>query len=88
MALTVEIVGPDAVLWSGQAKSVSAPSVEGSIGLRPQHEPILSVLRDGEVVVVDLNDEHTSIHVGGGFLSFDHDSVTVVVDGTAERTDA
>ena len=56
-ALTVDIVGPDRVLWSGTAERVIAPSVEGEIGLLANHEPVLSVLRAGTVRVVGAEGE-------------------------------
>lgn len=80
MALTVDIVAPDRVLWKGEARMVIAPTVEGSIGLLPGHEPILSVLRAGEVKVNQESGEPFTVQIGGGFISFDHDTVTIVAD--------
>jgi F-type H+-transporting ATPase subunit epsilon len=84
MPLRVDIVAPDRVLWKGEATYVSAPAVEGSIGLLPGHVPILSVLCAGVVKVVlpDGKDHH--VDITGGFLSFDHDMITIV----AETVDA
>lgn len=78
--LTVDIVAPDSVLWAGQAERVSAPTVEGEIGLLADHEPILSVLRAGKVRVHGIDGQDHSFAVSGGFISFDHNTITVVVD--------
>jgi len=78
--ITVFIVAPDQTLWSGTARSVSAPTVEGSIGLLPHHEPVLSLLASGVVAVVPEDGERTEIPITGGFLSFDQDAVTIVTD--------
>ncbi|MCB2411764.1 F0F1 ATP synthase subunit epsilon [Demequina sp. TTPB684] len=80
MALIVDIVAPDRVLWKGEATFVSAPAVEGSIGLLPGHEPILSVLGRGVVKVVQAGGEDRLVDIGGGFLSFDHDTITIVAE--------
>jgi F-type H+-transporting ATPase subunit epsilon len=80
MALTVDIVAPDRTLWVGEASLVSAPSVEGSIGLLPGHEPILSVLGPGRVKVVEVGGEELFIDIAGGFISMDHDVVTIVAE--------
>ena len=85
MALTVDIVGPDGVRWSGQATFVTAPTVEGSIGLYPAHEPIMSVLRAGNVTVDDLDGKRSVLAIGGGFISFDEDTVTVIADSQDEH---
>ena len=83
MALTVDIVAPDRVLWKGAARSVSAPTVEGSIGLLPGHEPILSVLGAGTVKVVQVEGDPLLVEITGGFISFDHDVVTIVAEPAA-----
>lgn len=86
-ALTVDIVGPDSVLWSGQAERVSAPTVEGDIGLLANHEPLLSVLRAGSVRVHAGDAEAQRFDVAGGFISFDHNVITVVVDPVVDTTE-
>ena len=85
MALTVDIVGPDGVRWSGQATFVTAPTIEGSIGLYPAHEPIMSVLKAGNVTVDDLEGKRSVLPISGGFLSFDEDTVTVIADSQDEH---
>ena len=77
--LTVDIVGPDRVLWSGTATSVIAPTVEGEIGLLANHEPVLSVLRAGEVRVRSEAGDH-NVEIAGGFVSFDHNVITIVAE--------
>ncbi len=55
MPLDVNIVASDRVLWTGEATRVIAPTVEGEIGLLPGHEPVLSVLRAGEIRVLEMD---------------------------------
>ncbi|GMA36677.1 MULTISPECIES: F0F1 ATP synthase subunit epsilon [Demequina] len=78
-ALTVDIVAPDHVMWSGTASRVIAPSVEGEIGLLASHEPILSILKAGTIRVTSES-ENREFAVTGGFVSFDHDTITIVAD--------
>jgi F-type H+-transporting ATPase subunit epsilon len=78
-ALTVDIVGPDRVLWSGTADRVIAPTVEGEIGLLENHEPVLSVLREGTVRVHGEAGD-TAVEISGGFVSFDHNVITIVAE--------
>ena len=80
MALSVTIAAPDRVLWEGEATLVSAPTVEGSIGLLPGHVPILSVLGAGIVKVVQPDGKDRQVDITGGFLSLDHDMVTIVAE--------
>ncbi|MGL4743581.1 MAG: F0F1 ATP synthase subunit epsilon, partial [Dermatophilaceae bacterium] len=83
MALQVELVAADRKVWEGEASQVSARSVDGDLGIMPGHQPLLCVLAAGEVRV-GLDGSWRSATVDGGFLSVDHDRVTIV----AESVDA
>ncbi|WP_082092266.1 F0F1 ATP synthase subunit epsilon [Demequina pelophila] len=82
--LTIDVVAPDQVLWSGSAERVIAPTVEGEIGLLTGHEPILSVLKEGVVRVRGGSDGDAEFEISGGFVSFDHDVITIVVEPRPE----
>ncbi len=84
--LTVDIVAPDQVLWSGTAERVIAPTVEGEIGLLVGHEPVLSVLKEGTVRVRGGADGDAEFPIESGFVSFDHDVITVVVEPAVQET--
>lgn len=86
MPLTVDVVTPEESLFSGEAEHVSLITVEGSLGLYPEHEPILSMLQPGIVAVVDLLGNRVEIPVGGGFVSFDSNTVTVIADPVEDST--
>ena len=76
--LRVELVAADKAVWSGQAKLVVAKTVEGEIGLMPGHEPMLAILANGEVRVTKPEGEVLVVTADDGFLSVEHDVVTVV----------
>ena len=81
--LRVELVSADSSVWSGEAKMVVAKTVEGEIGLLPGHEPMLAILATGEVRV-SLPDGNTlTASAEDGFLSVEHDVVTVVARNAA-----
>jgi F-type H+-transporting ATPase subunit epsilon len=76
--LRVELVAADKSVWSGEAKLVVAKTVEGEIGLMPGHEPMLAILASGEVRVTKPEGEVLVVTADDGFLSVEHDVVTVV----------
>ena len=79
--IEVEIVGAEGKLWSGSARQVSAKAGEGEIGILAGHEPVLSVLQPGEVrVFPERGAQPERWQVEGGFLSFDSNHLTIVVD--------
>ncbi|WP_207948255.1 F0F1 ATP synthase subunit epsilon [Metallococcus carri] len=79
--MQVDVVAADRKVWEGEANSVYARTVEGELGILPQHTPLLSVLADGAEVRIDpTNGERQALTVSGGFISVDHNRVTVVAD--------
>lgn len=78
--LSVDLVATDRKVWSGVAKEVSAPSVDGQIGILADHTPLLAVLRPGKVSVRTETGTAVEADVTGGFVSVDENLVTIVVD--------
>ena len=76
--LRVELVAADKAVWSGEAKLVVAKTVEDEIGLMPGHEPMLAILSKGEVRVTTPDGEVLTVAADDGFLSMEHNVVTVV----------
>ena len=76
--LTVSVVSADQEVWSGVAKQIVARTTEGEIGILPGHEPILAILGAGEVRVTTTEGSVITANAEDGFLSVEHDSVTIV----------
>jgi F-type H+-transporting ATPase subunit epsilon len=59
---------------------VVATTAEGQIGLLPGHEPLLAILAPGDIkVTVEEGSPVIANSQDGGFISMEHDTVTVVV---------
>lgn len=84
--MQVSVVAADKEIWSGAAKSVVAKTLIGEIGLLPGHEPMLAILGGGEVRIITATGESVNAATDdGGFLSMEHDVVTVVMrDGSVD----
>lgn len=78
--LDVDLVAADRTIWSGEARAVTAPSVEGEVGILPGHTPLLAVLRPGEVRITPTSGETVHATIDAGFISVHADRVTVVTD--------
>ncbi|MCU1424121.1 MAG: atpC [Microbacteriaceae bacterium] len=76
--LTVSVVSAANEVWSGMAKQIVARTTEGEIGILPGHEPILAILAAGEVRVTNLDGSVIRAKAEDGFLSVEHDTVTIV----------
>ena len=51
----LEIVTPEAVLFSSDITSVSVPGMDGEFQLLDHHAPIVSTLKDGEIRIESKN---------------------------------
>lgn len=81
--LKVSVVSADHEVWSGLAKQIVARTTEGEIGILPGHEPLLAILGAGEVRVTTLEGSVVKANADDGFLSVEHDTVTIVARNAA-----
>jgi F-type H+-transporting ATPase subunit epsilon len=81
--LQVELVSADRRVWSGEASIVVARTVDGDLGILPGHAPVLSLLSPGEVKIEPATGPAVVATVDGGFLSVEHDRITIVSDQAA-----
>jgi F-type H+-transporting ATPase subunit epsilon len=85
--LEVELVAADRKVWSGEASMVSAPAIDGEVGILPGHSPLLALMKEGTVRITPVSGAVRHVKVDSGFLSVDADRVTVVVDHAERPTD-
>ncbi|WP_232697895.1 F0F1 ATP synthase subunit epsilon [Brevibacillus daliensis] len=78
--LTVEIVTPERVVYSGEAKMVIVRGVSGELGILPQHMPIVSPLKVAPVRILFEEGKETIIAVSGGFMEVSDNKVTILAE--------
>ncbi|MGB5172292.1 F0F1 ATP synthase subunit epsilon [Eudoraea sp.] len=57
----LEIVSPEATLFSGEVESVTVPGVNGEFQMLQNHAPIVSLLQEG-IVKIQGNIELDEVH--------------------------
>jgi len=82
MPLNVELVSPQERVWSGQAKFISARTIEGDLGVLPDHAPLFGVLVDGVVRIDGVDGASTEFIVNGGFISVSNNRVSILTEST------
>jgi F-type H+-transporting ATPase subunit epsilon len=78
VSLRVELVVPDRELWSGEARTVIAKTLEGDIGVLTGHSPVFGVLAEGSLVEILTEESSVKAAVSGGFLSVADDRVSIL----------
>ena len=81
MALQVELVSPERVLYTGEAVMVVARTLEGGdIAFQPGHAPFVGALDTHIVKVIRQGGDAEVAAVHGGFISVQDDRVTILSD--------
>jgi F-type H+-transporting ATPase subunit epsilon len=81
----LEIVSPEATLFSGEVDSVTVPGVNGEFEMLTNHAPIVSILKEGNVKVVgNIQLEET---VENKFTKADKGVWLAINSGTIEMKD-
>ena len=82
--LQLEIVTPEAKVYSESIDSVVIPGVEGELGILNQHVPLLTQISPGELRV-SKDGKETNLAVGEGFVEVTADRVIVLTDMAIEE---
>jgi F-type H+-transporting ATPase subunit epsilon len=78
VTLSLEILVPDAVVLDTRVTGVQAADATGRFGLRPGHEPFVTVLVPSLLVYTDEAGTERFAAVDGGALVLEGDRVSVV----------
>ena len=86
--LKLEIVTPEATVFSEQVTMVTLPAIDGQIGVYPQHVPLITLVVPGEIIVSKDGGEQF-LAVGEGVVEVSAERVSIVTDMAmpAERID-
>jgi len=66
--MQVEVVSAEQEIFSGEASMLIATAASGELGIYPQHIPLLTNLKAGDVRVQTADGEEQVIYVSGGIL--------------------
>ena len=83
--LKLEMVTPYKRVLSEEVDEITAPGFIGELGILPEHTPLLTTLKVGELSY-KKGSETFHVAVNWGYLEVENNAVTVLVD-TAERAD-
>jgi len=80
MTLQVSLITPDCVLWDGPVEEALLSTTTGSMGILPNHAPLLTALEIGTLRLRNENKEWSSFAVMGGFATVKDNALTLIVN--------
>jgi F-type H+-transporting ATPase subunit epsilon len=83
--LHFSLVAPERELYAGEVDQVDAPGAEGDFGVLFGHEPFMTTLRPGEVIVRDGSTRRV-FTIQGGFADVTPESFTILAESASEAT--
>ncbi|REG91187.1 F0F1 ATP synthase subunit epsilon [Flavobacterium aquicola] len=94
--MILEIVSPEAKLFSGEISSISVPGVDGRFQMLNNHAPIVSLLQKGTINITTagnfelneetaglfnkVNDQNYTLEIASGTLELKDNKVIVLAD--------
>ncbi len=77
--LRLNIVTPDATVYSEDVDMVTLPGVEGQLGILPMHIPLMTQMVPGEIIV-HRSGKDRFLAVGEGLVEVTGDHVAILTD--------
>ncbi|MEO6394390.1 MAG: F0F1 ATP synthase subunit epsilon [Devosia sp.] len=76
----IEIVSPERLVVSEQARSVTVPGADGYFTVLGDHAPLMTTLKPGFITVTDLSNVAHVYYVRGGFADVAPDGLTILAE--------
>jgi len=77
--MTLEIISPEKIIYSGNAESVTLPGLSGSFTILDRHAPIISALDKGKVSY-RVSGKDMEVPTAGGFVEAKNNTVSVCIE--------
>ena len=75
--LRFDLVSPERLVVSERVDAVTIPGAEGDFGVLPNHSPVMTMVREGELIV-ENDGMQRSFALAGGFADVTPEGVTVL----------
>ena len=84
--LKLEIVTPEAMIYSEDVDMVTVPGVEGEMGIYPMHVPLMTQVSSGQLIARKGGKDYF-LAIGEGFVEIAGDHVSVMTDMAIKADD-
>jgi len=80
--IKLKIVSHTGVVFSEECVYVSLPTETGIIGILPNHEKLVTKLKEGSITVRFEDNKEQQILISGGVLSIENNDITIIADSS------
>ncbi len=75
---------PEKEIFNGPINSVKVPGVNGQFEILNGHAPIVAALSQGEVRILDENNQRTTFRIEKGFVEVLNNEVSLLIQSLTE----
>ncbi len=76
----LDIITPETTLFAGEVSLVQLPGINGSFEILDNHAPLISVLKEGKVKILDSQKQTQFFDVKGGVVEVLFNKVLVLAE--------
>ncbi len=77
--MNIEILSPNKSLYKGSVSLAKFPGVSGSFEVLKNHAPIISNLEEGQIKLIDDNQQTHYFDVKAGFVEVINNEISVLI---------
>jgi len=66
--MQLDIISPDKKIYSGEVELVQLPGISGSFEVLNNHAPLISILQQGKIKVIDSQKTEQCFYIKGGVV--------------------
>ena len=78
--MTLKIISPTEILFSGEIHLVKVPGTSGSFAVLKNHASLTSTLEKGEIKVITDKGEEKYFECKSGFIEVKNNKVSILID--------
>ena len=78
--MQLEIVTPEANIYSGEVSYVQLPGSAGQFGVLNNHAPLITTLQKGQVKIKDDKEADQFFEIGGGVVEVLNNKVIILAE--------
>jgi F-type H+-transporting ATPase subunit epsilon len=78
--MLVEIITPDRTVFSGELELLQLPGIDGSFEIMNRHAPMVSILKKGEIRMVNHKKQEETMKINGGVIEVSDNKIKILVE--------
>ena len=76
----LQVLTPEEIVFDQEIVSLIAPGESGYLGVLSNHAPLISLLKEGHLIITDAHQQKHYYQIEGGFLEVSHNQASILIE--------